>query len=100
MFTYSLQRTRAALLGGRELLRPSCFQTQFKQPFFTFSTDTANTEQIDASFHALVQNSYTALLDLPSKEYPEEVMKPVEVEEDEKFAVSTLGLWSLRTAYD
>ena len=26
-------------------------------------------------------------------------MKAVEVEEDEKFAVSTLGLWSLRTAY-
>ena len=48
----------------------------------------------------LVQQSYSALMALPQKTYPDEVLKHIESETDEKFAVSTLGLWSLRTAYD
>jgi len=37
---------------------------------------------------------------LPSKSYPDEILKEVDNEDGEKFAVSTLGLWSLRTAFD
>ena len=37
---------------------------------------------------------------LPAKHYPDSVLKPIETQSDEKFAVSTLGLWSLRAAYD
>mmetsp|Transcript_15984 Transcript_15984/g.20219 ORF Transcript_15984/g.20219 Transcript_15984/m.20219 type:complete len:172 (-) Transcript_15984:718-1233(-) len=37
---------------------------------------------------------------LPQKKYPNEILKPIESADDEKFSVSTLGLWSLRTAYD
>ena len=39
-------------------------------------------------------------MDLPAKAYPDSVMKQTTEQNDEKFAVSTLGLWSLRTAYD
>ena len=37
---------------------------------------------------------------MPAKKYPDSVLKRIENESDEKFAVSTLGLWSLRTAFD
>ena len=47
-----------------------------------------------------MHKSYNALIELPSKQYPDVVLKSIETEDDEKFAVSTLGLWSLRTAYD
>ena len=39
-------------------------------------------------------------MDLPHKTYPDQVLKETTAPEDEKFSVSTLGLWSLRTAYD
>lgn len=58
-----------------------------------FSTDLAT------GMRHLVDQSYEELMSLPAKTYPDEVMKVIEQPEDEKFAVSTLGLWSLRTAY-
>ena len=39
-------------------------------------------------------------MDLQHKTYPDDIMKNIEVQEDVKYAVSTLGLWSLRKAYD
>jgi len=41
-------------------------------------------------------------MDLPAKEYPDEVFISVTKEDaqSQEYAVSTLGLWSLRTAFD
>ena len=37
---------------------------------------------------------------LPYKSYPDSVLKETKTEKDERYSVSTLGLWSLRTAFD
>ena len=60
------------------------------------ATDT----DIDTSFQNLVTQSYAELMELPAKKYPDEIMRVTDTEDLEKFSVSTLGLWSLRTAYD
>lgn len=73
------------------------FSSAFNQ---TVSPNQDVSELDETSFQALVQKSYQALMDLPSKKYPDEVFKDVTDEDDQKYAVSTLGLWSLKTAYD
>ena len=69
---------------------------RFNIPMTMFSTAAQDNETGPGH---LVDQSYDELMHLPTKSYPDEVMKVIECPEDEKFAVSTLGLWSLRTAY-